>query len=312
MKVGILGSGFGLYGYLPAIIRGCGERVLLPERYRSRFLTRQDVVCLAENIEWLPDERTVLDAASAVIIARRPEDQVHLVDHCLARRNIRRLLLEKPLAPSPEAAGLLIRRISAAGLAFRIGYAFRYTPWFSLLLLAHSRDQLREPAKLRWRFRAHHHRTGAPIWKRQISQGGGAIRFFGIHLIAMLAELGYDVVLTSEVDSTYGGEADCWRATFIGPALPAFHIAVETNAPTDEFYVACGEVLIQLPDPLSSGIGSGRFDRRVASLSELCAEFLYSETRSLPWYQSSIELWSKVELLTRRVPYSQAKRNSEP
>jgi predicted dehydrogenase len=298
MKVGIVGSGFGLYGYLPAIVRGCGERVLLSERYRPRLLERQDVACLAGSIEWLRDETAVLDAATAVVIAKRPEDQVHLIDDCLARGHIERLLLEKPLAPSPEAAEPLIQRILAARKIFRIGYTFRYTRWFGELLSVLKKGSTSDPVKLRWRFRAHHHRTGIKTWKRHAAQGGGPIRFFGIHLIGLLAELGYDSVSASEISPVVGAEADCWRATFNGPALPAFDVEVETNAAADEFHLSCGELLIDLPDPFSTSSITGEFDRRVEALTELCSEFLYSEVQWLPWYQSSVRLWSEVESLT--------------
>jgi predicted dehydrogenase len=301
MKVGIVGSGFGLYGYLPAILRVCGEHVLLAERYRPRLLARPDVASLVGSIEWLPDDTAVLDGATAVVIARRPEDQVRLVGDCLARTNIERLLLEKPLAPNPKAAESLLQGIVAAGRIFRIGFTFRYTDWYREILSERAKGPQRGSASLRWRFRAHHHRTGSETWKRQVAQGGGAVRFFGIHVIALLAELGYDAVSFSEISPESGAEADCWYAAFDGPGLPVFHIAVETNADVDEFHLSYRAALIDLPDPFSLARTVGEFDRRVDTLTQLCSELLYDDVPWLPWYQSSIQLWSEVERLTRRV-----------
>jgi len=34
---GIIGSGFGLYGHLPAIAQVDTEPILLPQRYKSKF-----------------------------------------------------------------------------------------------------------------------------------------------------------------------------------------------------------------------------------------------------------------------------------
>jgi predicted dehydrogenase len=301
MKVGIVGSGFGLYGYLPAILRGCGEHVLLAEKYRSQLLAREDVASLAESIEWLRDESSVLDAANAVVIARRPEDQFRVVGDCLVRSNIERLLLEKPLAHNPEAAESLIRELLAARRTFRIGYTFRYTRWFREVLSVYASKPRIGPASLRWRFCAHHHRTGVKTWKRQVMQGGGAVRFFGIHVIAFLAELGYDTVSFSEVSPQSGPEADCWYAKFDGPALPAFYTVVETNSAVEEFHINYGEALVDLPDPFSIEETSGKFDRRVDVLTQLCSEFLYDDVPWLPWYEASIQLWSEVEKHTRRV-----------
>ena len=45
----IRGSGFGLYGYLPALV-GCGRRVVLPERYRARFAERPELAPFANEV----------------------------------------------------------------------------------------------------------------------------------------------------------------------------------------------------------------------------------------------------------------------
>ena len=302
MTIGILGSGFGLYGYLPALVDGCGQEVLLPERYRHFLSGRTDVAHLADRIRWCPDETAVLDAADALVVARRPADQDALVNACLERSSIKRLLLEKPLAPRPELSTSLIQRIPASGRALRIGYTFRYAAWAKGLLVAREKGGLHEPVELVWHFQAHHVRTGAPTWKRQVSMGGGAIRFFGIHLIALLAELGYSGVAMSEVSSDRPDEADWWRATFTGPALPAFQIEVITDTLAACFSVRCGENAIRLPDPFADAPIAGEFDRRVAGLTELCLEFLHGQANLLPWYMPSVQLWSEVERVTKQVP----------
>ena len=52
----ILGSGFGLYGYLPALVEGCEQPVVLPERYRARFDERSELARFAINVQWEDDE----------------------------------------------------------------------------------------------------------------------------------------------------------------------------------------------------------------------------------------------------------------
>ena len=102
--IAILGSGFGLYGYLPALIDGCAERVVLPERYRTRFCERPELARFTSNVQWRHNETKVLDCASGVVLALQPNNQSEWIPQCLARTNIERLLLEKPLAQSPKIA----------------------------------------------------------------------------------------------------------------------------------------------------------------------------------------------------------------
>lgn len=47
--IAILGSGFGLYGYLPALVAHCVQRVVLPERYRQRLEERSELAQYASQ-----------------------------------------------------------------------------------------------------------------------------------------------------------------------------------------------------------------------------------------------------------------------
>jgi len=100
----IIGSGFGLYGYLPALVDACAQRIVLPERYRLRLDERPELASFADDVQWQAMEDGALDHATGVVLASRPTDQVQWISQCLARSGIERLLLEKPLANSPARA----------------------------------------------------------------------------------------------------------------------------------------------------------------------------------------------------------------
>lgn len=308
MRVGILGSGFGLYGYLPAVVYGCGEQVLLPERYRSRLLGRADVGSLADRVEWIPNEAAMLDAADALIITQRPEDQVRWVSECLARANIKRLLLEKPLAPTPDLAASLLDQLLRCKKTVRIGYTFPYAPWAQELLSGFRTNGLRRPIELEWLFRAHHFRAGLQNWKRRVSAGGGVIRFFGIQLIALLSEIGYTGVAVSEVASELPDQAESWSATFTGLGRPEFRIKVDSNSAVELFAVhsELGSVRLSDPfqnsDPFEKASLSIGLDRRVGILTELCQDLLQGDVGYPPWYDASIQLWAEVERATTPYP----------
>ena len=192
MRFAILGSGFGLYGYLPALI-DLGHSVVLPRRYRDIFYARRELLGFAERIEWQPDETAALSRAAGVVIALRPEDQREQVLRSLTFPGIGRLLLEKPLAPTPREAMELHRTLIQSGRVFRVGYTFCDLPWMPLIRDSASVNPDAE-LSISWRFLAHHFQHALFNWKRSSSTGGGAIRFYGIQLIAMLAQSGYRLV----------------------------------------------------------------------------------------------------------------------
>ncbi|MGZ5528823.1 MAG: Gfo/Idh/MocA family oxidoreductase [Limisphaerales bacterium] len=303
MKFTIFGSGFGLYGYLPALVTGCDQTVYLPERYRTLLERREDVRRFIDVVKWSHDEKAALAEVDAVVISKRPADQVDWIRECASKPNIRALLLEKPLAPSPKAASDALGLLDLSGKQYRIDYNFRFTPW-GQALKRHLRSALPTGClSINWQFRAHHYAHDLRNWKRFVSSGGGALRFFGIHLIGLLAELGFDNVVSSRVSASKPDECEIWSAVFGGPHLPECRVEVQSNAPETRFSVdwtrdASGvERLVDLDDPFGAQANKSGFDHRVGILTEVCRDLIDGPALSYPWYRQSVSLWHMAERL---------------
>ena len=301
MTVGILGSGFGLYGYLPALV-GLGHGVRMPARARERLLGRAELRHLFASVEWVEDDEHVLEGCEALVIARRPSDQVRWARRVVATPGIRCVLLEKPVAEDPATARSLLLELEAAGKTVGIGFTFRYTAWARALKASLREVGSEGSLAVDWRFRAHHYAANGETWKRRPSQGGGSVRFYGIHLIALLAELGYGRAKWSRVEGEGGDDARCWEALLTGPAVPPCRLLVnsddgerlfrvEASGPSSPFRIA-------LADPFDDVPVNGMLDRRVDVLSQLCRDVLGDAAVSAPWYRRSTELWSEVERCT--------------
>ena len=301
----ILGGGFGLYGYLPALVLGCGETVLLPQRYRERLLEREDIRSLQDDVLWVDNEQQALDQATAVVISKRPQDQVYWIERCLQRRALVDLILEKPLAPSPEQAISLMDRLEQAGKNFRISYLFRLTDWGRAL-----RHQLTQPNECKeliidWQFQAHHYAHNLNNWKRYTSQGGGALRFYGIHLIALLAELGYNTAIQSSLTGASADEAQRWHATLSGQGLPTCRLCVQSNSSVSRFAVRLFTsellTLVDLKEPFANALSSpdqAHFDNRFALLTQVCQSLKEDRASYYPWYRRTLDLWTRIEQQT--------------
>ena len=302
--IAILGSGFGLYGYLPALVKGCGQRVVLSERHREPFHERQELARFADDIQWERDEASALDWADGVVLALQPRHQSEWIPRCLMRPNLERILVEKPLAPGPEAAGALLEDLGRSGKVIRIGYTFRYTDWGQRIRAALTQAGESRRLFIQWSFLAHHFRHDLHNWKRFTDSGGGALRFYGIQLIALLAELGYQAVISSH---TFGNSVEAiekWTASFRGPGLPGCEVAVDTRSAIEKlgasFFSSAREpglVVADLNDPFESTTGglSEGLDRRVPALSRLCRSLWDQTIDEGVWYKATIDLWRRVE-----------------
>ena len=297
--IAILGAGFGLYGYLPALI-DANETVVLPQRYREPLRQRPELAPYEASITWSSSEEEALNMANGVIVARRPQDQVDLLPGCLEREGIRRLVLEKPLAPTPDASIAILSTLLGAQRQIRIGYVFRYTAWGDEL--RHQLGMIRNGTlAIQWNLLAHHFRHNLDNWKRFDAQGGGALRFYGIQLIALLAELGYRDVIESTSSGAVAGQTDRWAAMFAGADLPNCDVVVNSRSERTEFRIegkatdGQNRLAVLQADPFSAQADGSPQDRRVGPLKRLWLSFDEDETSCPDWYAAANALWRSTE-----------------
>ena len=177
---GILGSGFGLYGYLPAVIES-GNSVSVPTRYKDKIFSRFELSTYASQISYV-DESEILLGCENLVLARDPQSQYDfLMSADLVGKN---LWLEKPLAPSIEMHRESIELISRKGYKFSLGYLFQYTDWWSFLVNATS-----EPSNLSIQVDWDLPRPQG--WKDDSWNGGGIVAFYAIHFVPLLLHEGW-------------------------------------------------------------------------------------------------------------------------
>jgi hypothetical protein len=284
----VLGSGFGLYGYLPALLESFPDDVVMPEVSRERIAARSELTPYVPRVRFVANRDAALALADGAVIATPPAAQPDLVAECLAQPRLRTLVLEKPLAVTPHDAQSLLAQVRGAGRRVRVGYTLLHAPWTEAFAWPHSGP----PVEITWRFMAHHFAANLDNWKRHAQQGGGALRFFGVHLFPFLSRQGYDRVTASEISQ----DAVSWRATFTGPRVPECRIEVDSCSPGSCFDIAAGEAkLIQLADPFGPPHVAGSEDRRVAVLKRLFATFGEGDESWYGLYDAANELWMQAE-----------------
>jgi hypothetical protein len=300
----ILGAGFGMYGYLPALM-DLGSKVVLPLRYRSVLAGRPELAQYVQKVVWSSDVEDALAKSSAAIVALRPVDQAAWIPRLVEMSNLRRLILEKPVAQDPQLAASLLEMVEGAGKRYRIGYTFRFTPWARQLRMIIA--QPAEAASMDWNFLAHHYRTGVVSWKRLNPAGGGAVRFYGIHAVALLAELGYDDVITSNIWGSWDAEIERWEATFVGRGLCPFALRINSRAQEQVFKIIAHDkqatrTIVDQPDPFFSIRSDVRqaFDSRVGVLECLCRSFDDADDVHAVRQKAILALWARVEQKSER------------
>ena len=184
--IGILGSGFGLYGYLVALREGKFKNPIYTlAKYKKIFSQRKDIAKYQKNIFFCKDERDVIDRSYYLIFAKRPLDQQKFLNKILNKK--KELFIEKPIATTPKKSIEIIKLLKKNKIKFKIGFLFYYQDWFQKLIK--SNNQL---IKINWNFYSSDLKKKKNTWKinDQIPGGGGIINFYGIHFIFLITFLG--------------------------------------------------------------------------------------------------------------------------
>ena len=305
---GILGSCFGLYGYLPAAVALGFAPILCPARYQDKFFSRDELKKFNESISWVDTDQDLIEMATTLVISKRPIDQFKGLPNYLSQRQLKKIIFEKPLAIDPVSALKMLDMVKASGKQCTAGFTFRFTPWAALLQprLTSTLPIKKEVWLLQWHFMAHHFSAELRNWKRDNAQGGGVLRFYGIHVIALLAEFGYTEVVSSEVLNSPNDQVySAWHAIFSGPELPEFRVEIDSCSDSTCFILKNLKKDITLykdKDPFNSSLNQTHevgVDPRCMYLQGVLSEHVANDQ---PWPKRLIDttnLWVLVEEKTK-------------
>lgn len=293
----VRGGGFGLYGYVPALLAREADSVVLPLSYRLPMTTRVELRSYVDRIRWVSTREGADALAEAVVVAIPPRAQQTAAIEAIRRDNVRSVVLEKPIAPSPAAAKSVLQAIRNAGKQVRVGYTFLFTDWYQTLA-SQARDRS-DDIQVEWTFKAHHFANDLPLWKRRADDGGGVVRFYGIHLIALLAKLGYERVLESATSGAMADEPEKWRARFRGPGSRICDVLVDSRAAHGAFRIFAKNVprpIVEFSSPFDrQDTVACQDDPRIPALRRLVTSLADDDLEWLRFYEAANDLWSQVE-----------------
>lgn len=309
----IIGGGFGLYGYLPAAFRSGHLSIGLLARHQERFYKRPELLDYSRSIIWFQSLKQLLDASSTVVIAVPPQVQYQIVDEVVRFASIKTVILEKPLAINPIQAKEILSKLERAGKRVLVNYSFLYLSWFNDLLL--HIDYLSR-LDISWSFKAHHFKNAqfADSWKANHLVGGGALRFYGIHLLPLICMLSCEADNLPWISSSLSAQDLQWSCNFKTSLADGLcgSFEVDTCSSTEAFSVrACnaeGTVVFGLNQTTPFHAHSSQpvrdhaleQDPRVPCLENLLATLGNSDfSLCPPLYHQVNQLWERVEMISR-------------
>ena len=295
---GILGGGFGLYGYIPALASNPLSRAIVLTKHFDVIKQRSELRQYLPIIDFVETREEIINKSDSLIISVPPLIQMkYLMEFDL--KKFKNLILEKPLAATPkDACNMLIRGITLSD-SIRIGYSFINANWARGLMKKIERLHSTGEIEITWHFYAHYFSSEASSWKGDHSQGGGVVRFYGIQLIALLGEVNELDVKFSTIVSDKLLRPYLWQAEFINRQGGKIRIELNCRSKSEKFQIRSiskGSLeIFKTKNPFSNESADNGDDRRVGILSKILNSFGVDDPIYYKLYSRINKIWGDVE-----------------
>jgi UDP-N-acetyl-2-amino-2-deoxyglucuronate dehydrogenase len=206
IKIGIIGSGFGRYGLLPAFTATQGCQVVAIAGKKTNTLVAECKKYGLENIyeDW--KEMLKSEELDAVAIAVTPRAQ-----YSIAKTAIRmglHVFAEKPLALTLSQSRELLRLAKLKKITHGVDFIFPEIPEWERtksLIVSKKYGKLRH-ISVNWEFLSYDIKNKIRSWKTTVSEGGGALAFYFSHGLYYLENFGGKITQVQSV-MTHGKES---------------------------------------------------------------------------------------------------------
>ena len=180
----IIGSGFGIYGYLPAIYKN-SKKIFLNIKYKKKIEKRIELIRYLKRVTWYFDFKDINDKIDYVIVAQNPKQQFLITKKILRFLKPKHLFLEKPICHSPNKSLNFVEFLEKNKIKFSVGYLFTYLNWYKYIKKNLSHNQ---KFKITWRIKSNKKNN---LWKSNHKEGGGLVRFYSIHFFKLFHDLDF-------------------------------------------------------------------------------------------------------------------------
>ena len=282
MNTLILGSGFGLYGYLPAV-EVVSKKIFLEYKYKNKLQNLKISKKIFNKIYWYKNESNIIDKINIVVIAYPPILQSKKIKQLFKNKKlVRYLFLEKPIDKNPIAARKLIKFLIKNKVKFSFGFIFKYLAWSKLI----NKKKNLKNIKIIWNIKK---KNASNSWKYKSKFGGGLIRYYGIHFLKLFSENNYHKILINDLKKNH------WTLQIQNSKKTVITLIIKYSN-KDKFLIKTqNKNLISAPTPIIENIVSKKIDPRVKILKRYINQKIRQNGDNYTESLKFVNFWSKIE-----------------
>jgi len=289
----ICGAGFGLYGYLPAIQK-FANKIYINKKYQKFFYTRSELILFESKIIWYKNIKKIIYEIDYLIIAKRPVDQIKIIKTILRNENkIKHIFLEKPISINPKKSLDIFKICRKKKINYSVGFLFEYVSWYSLIKKKLDNRKKRNDILIKWNIKSDINKSKS--WKYNNHDGGGLIRYYGIHFIKLFSDFGFNVIRSNELNINY------WKFSINDKKSNNIKIIIKYSINSNFSYKINTQKTKNFPSPFLDRINSKLIDPRCFFLKKYIRKNLFNYRHNFSNDLSFLNLWNKIENINKNV-----------
>ena len=280
----ICGSGFGLYGYLPAIYP-FSSKIYLNKKYKTFFNSRRELAKFKSKVVWYDNVNKITHKINYLIIAKRPKDQLKIIKFFLKKKKkIKHYFLEKPISTNPKKASELLDFFYKKKVNYSVGFLFKYTIWFKLIKNELPRIK---KSKILIKWNIPEKNKSSKLWKYSLNEGGGLIRYYGIHFIKLFSDFNFDKIKKNII------KKNSWEITIHDRRDNVIKLILKYSTKANFSYKINETKVNKIDTPFSNKIDYKSIDPRCFFLKKYIRQNL--STKRVDDMKKFLNLWDIIE-----------------
>ena len=292
----ILGSGFGLYGYLPAVLKKKSNIVYLEKKYEKIISARKELAIYKNKVIWIKNYLNHIEIIDYLIIAKRPSDQFKIIKKIINKKNtFKKIFLEKPIAKNTLEAKELLHILKRKKINVSFGFIFNYTNWYKKIKNFLKKNKKKYIIEVTWNFEAFFLKKKIKSWKNDFSQGGGIINFYGIHFIKLVNELGFNKINNSvQINKN---KKNYWFSSYKKNNNQIFTLKINIFSKKNSFKIKLKNdsknISISFPNPFGKNNIFNKEDNRIIFLQKYLEYEIHKKTNYKELFKFT-DFWEKI------------------
>ena len=283
----ICGSGFGLYGYLPAIYK-FSSKIYLNKKYQKKFYSRNELASYESKIIWYNKIEKIIYKINYLIIAKRPIDQIKIIKLILKNKNqIHHIFLEKPIAISPKKSLSIIETFYKKKINYSIGFFFEYLKWYKLIKKVLDHSKKKNNIYIKWDIKNKSDELNN--WKYNSKNGGGLIRYYGIHFIKLFSDLNFNKIKINRLTNNY------WKFSIEDKKNNIINVFLKYSKISNFSYKINNSSTKKFDNPFFNKIEPKLIDPRCFYIKKYIRKNLFNYDNTFINTKKFLNLWNKIE-----------------